>query len=172
MKELTDAQKLSVWTKLSQLVGLSKEVQVKLSDYTLKDGSTITVNDETLEVSGAQDGEVELEDGRILVITEGKLETIKDAPEAPVEAADEVTPEDAPAEPTVEALQAENDSLRAEIEALKAELDSAKASEQELSTELSAIKDKPADKKVVLSASTNHEAKSPAQQAWERYKSK
>lgn len=170
MKELTDDQKKSIWTRLGALVGFSEKADVKLADYVAKDGSTISIDDASGAVQGeVADGEYELEDGKILVITDGKLETIKDAPaaeEAPVEAAVEDAPAtEAPADDkqaTIDELTAENDKLKAEIEALKAAVTNK-------DTQLAAIDAKPADKKVHLSANAP-KALTLAQAAWDRYK--
>ena len=169
MKELTDDQKKSIWTRLGALVGFSEKADVKLADYVAKDGSTISIDDASGAVQGeVADGEYELEDGKVLVIADGKLETIKDAPaaeEAPVEAAVEDAPAaEAPADDKqakIDELTAENDKLKAEIEALKGEVTNK-------DTQLAAIDAKPADKKVTLSSHVAQDA-TPAQRAWARY---
>lgn len=177
MKELTDDQKQSVWTRLAALVGLSDKAAVTLSDYVAKDGSTISIDDTTGAVSGdVQDGEYELEDGKILVITAGKLDTILDAP---VAAAVADAPAAAPDAPTVEDPQAALDALQAQIDELKALVESLTGgnaaltdANTTLSAKLCALEALPADKKVTLSVQSETAGKSPAQTAWERYNKK
>ena len=160
--KLNDEQKATIWTKLAEVLG--HKVAVALSDYQAKDGTTISVNDDTLEVTGSDevDGEIILSDGRTLVLKEGKLETIKDAPqEAPVVELAEEAPE-------LTALKAENEALKAQVAALVLEKEQAQTAATDLTTKLSALEKLPADKKVAL-ISQPIVIPTAAEQAWQRY---
>ena len=173
MTNLTDEQKKSIWVRLGALVGFSDKADVKLADYVAKDGSTISIDEATSEVtSGQADGEYEMEDGATLVITDGKLAEIKPASTEEVQveevaAADEVPVEEAPADDK----QAKIDELTAENEALKAEVEALKAANSDKETKLSALDAAPADKKVKLAAVISTTL-TPAQAAWARYNQK
>ncbi|WP_216689016.1 hypothetical protein [Hymenobacter siberiensis] len=173
MKELTDDQKKSIWTRLGALVGFSEKAEVKLADYVAKDGSTISIDDATQEVtSGQADGEYELEDGTTLVIATGKLDSIKDAPVAAADAAAPAvteTPDAAAAESAAMAdLQKQIDDLKAAIDALTSGNAALTEANTTLSVQLADIEAKPADKKVTLSSHVAQDA-TPAQRAWARY---
>jgi hypothetical protein len=78
----------------------------------LKEGDAVFVNGEGDELVAAPDGEYKTEDGKTIVVVEGKVAEIRD-PEA------EVAPEDAPADPAVEdELRKENAALREQVATL------------------------------------------------------
>ena len=76
----------------------------------LKAGDEVFVRDEEGNRVPAPDGEYRTEDGKVIVVVEGKVAEIRD-PEA------EVAPEDRRDE-EMEALRSENEELRAQVEAL------------------------------------------------------
>lgn len=79
----------------------------------LKEGDAVFIEEEG-ERRPAPDGEYRTEDGKTIVVVEGRVAEIRDT-EA------EVAPEEAPAEDT-EALRAENEALKAEVASLKAQI--------------------------------------------------
>lgn len=83
----------------------------------LKEGDAVFVENEGERVP-AEDGEYKTEDGKTIVVVEGKVAEIRD-PEA------EVAPEETPA--AEEELRKENETLRAEVESLRAEVAELKA---------------------------------------------
>ena len=170
MTNLTEDQKKSIWTRLGALVGFSEKTEVKLADYVAKDGSTISIDDATQEVtSGQADGEYELEDGTTLVIANGKMDSIKDAPVAAADAPVTETPDDAAAETaSIDDLQKQIDELKAAVEALTSGNAALEAEKATLSAQLAEIEATPADKKVNLSSHVAQDA-TPAQRAWARY---
>ena len=181
MKNLTEDQKQTVWTRLSVLLGLSEKSEVKLADYTTKEGATISVDDTTGEVQGeVADGEYPLEDGSTLVIAAGKLESVTpaatDAP-APDAADEAIAKQDEvsdAADETADAseiadLQKQLDELKAAVEKLTSTNTALQAENEAQATKLAALDAAPADKKVTLSAHAP-KALTPAQLAWERYK--
>lgn len=164
--ELNEKEKASLWTKLAEVLGISKEakVEVKLTDYKAQDGTTISVNDDTQEVSGVEDGSYELEDGSTMVVKDGKVESIT-APEPEAETKEEEVKEDSP---EVADLKNQIADLQKQLEELTKEKETALSEKTALATELSEIKDKPADKKVNLNANQNTTL-SAAQKAWQIY---
>jgi len=76
----------------------------------LKEGDAVFVNGEGDELVAAPDGEYKTEDGKTIVVVEGKVAEIRD-PEA------EVAPEDAPADADEE-LRKENAALREQVATL------------------------------------------------------
>jgi len=76
----------------------------------LKEGDAVFVNGEGDELVSAPDGEYKTEDGKTIVVVEGKVAEIRD-PEA------EVAPEDAPADADEE-LRKENAALREQVATL------------------------------------------------------
>ena len=100
----------------------------------------VFIQDEAGEVVPAPDGEYKSEDGKVIVVSGGKVTELKEAEkpaeeEAPVEQADEPIEESPKEEPQpdkvaeLEAIIAEKD---AEIEKLKAEIEAMKAENTEL----------------------------------------
>lgn len=158
--ELNEKEKASLWTQLAQVLGFSKEV--KLTDYKTEDGTTISVNDDTQEVSGVEDGSYELEDGTVLVVKDGKVDSITTP--TPEEEAKEDDSE-------IEDLKKQVADLQKQVEELTKAKDTALNEKSQLATELSEIKNKPADKKVTLSANQNTTL-SAAEKAWQRYNNK
>ena len=79
----------------------------------LKEGDAVFIEEEG-ERRPAPDGEYRTEDGKTIVVVEGRVAEIRDT-EA------EVAPEDEPAEDT-EALRAENEALKAEVASLKEQI--------------------------------------------------
>lgn len=164
MKELNDTQKRTIWTMFAEMVGFST---VKLMDYKTKDGATISINDDTQEVQGdVADGDILLEDGSTLTITNGKLVSVTE--DSKEEVADEIEVTDATAE--LDSLKQENETLKAENDDLKKQLEEATGNATVLQTQLTEQETKPADKKVTLSAQSG--TKSKAEMAWENYQNK
>ncbi|MFD2717904.1 hypothetical protein ACFST9_04210 [Hymenobacter monticola] len=164
---MTDEKRKSLLSRLAVALGLSEdatEVEVALTAYKTKAGDEIEVNDED-QTTTAADGEYELEDGKILVVSEGKAE-VKEAPQEEEKAAEEA-PEDQKVEDDAMAqMQAAIDALTARLDALEGKNTELEKSNTELSEKLSAVESRPADKKVVLNA--NQGQKSKAQLAFER----
>lgn len=114
---------------------LGFEDEPKATEVTLKDGSKATVD--TLEVGGvltigegpANDGEYELGDGRIIVMSDGKIAEVREAAEteetpeeSEVEAAEETPAEETNDEATAEEAQ-ETEDLEPRIAAIETAVD-------------------------------------------------
>ena len=123
------------------VAGLAKMVGLPITEP-IKAMTLNTLSGEPLEIDieeGAEpqvgdtarpDGEHVLEDGRTIVVTDGKITEIREAqeqePEQEPEPANEMEEEPQPQE-DVEAIKAENEALKAENDQLKAEVESLKA---------------------------------------------
>lgn len=97
----------------------------------LTEGAEVFVEVEGENVP-AEDGEYKTEDGKTIVVKDGKVESITDAPSEEVETEME-------GEEDVDALKAENEALKAENEALKAELDALKGELAEATEEVAKL---------------------------------
>ena len=106
----------------------------------LKEGDEVFIQEAEAGLVPAPDGEYTTEDGKVIVVVEGKVAEIRD-PKA------EVAPEDAPAEPAVdEELRKENASLKEQIARLTAKVEelsktpAAKPAHEEVTTSAKASK--------------------------------
>lgn len=107
-------------------------------------GVDVYVETEEGEWAEAADGEYALEDGRTVVVAEGKVAEIKDpeaieepvvdepAVEEPVEAEDEVVEEIAPVEDVRDEKQEQIDALKEAVAGLKADIESLRAALAEI----------------------------------------
>lgn len=136
--EKTNLKSDKMENKIMQKV---RELLVKLAKVTTDKGELsyegeLAVGTEVVDANGVAvaDGDYTLEDGKIIVIKDGKVETIKES----VELEEEEAPAEEPAEePTVskadfDALKADFDALKADFDALKAVVDELKAKVDEL----------------------------------------
>lgn len=136
--EKTNLKSDKMENKIMQKV---RELLVKLAKVTTDKGELsyegdLEVGTEVVDANGVAvaDGDYTLEDGKIIVIKDGKVETIKES----VELEEEEAPAEEPAEePTVskadfDALKADFDALKADFDALKAVVDELKAKVDEL----------------------------------------
>ena len=111
-----------------------RELLVKLAKVTTDKGELsyegdLEVGTEVVDANGVavSDGDYTLEDGKIIVIKDGKVETIKEA----VDLEEEEAPAEEPTEePTVP--KADFDALKADFDALKAVVDELKSKVDEL----------------------------------------
>ena len=125
--EKTNLKSDKMENKIMQKV---RELLVKLAKVTTDKGELsyegdLEVGTEVVDANGVavSDGDYTLEDGKIIVIKDGKVETIKEAAE--------LEEEEAPAEePTVP--KADFDALKADFDALKAVVDELKSKVDEL----------------------------------------
>lgn len=87
----------------------------------LKEGDEVFTIGEGDELVPAEDGEYTIEDGKVIVVKEGKVESItdKEAEVAPAEETPDVSEEMAALKREMESLKAENESLKAEVEKFK-----------------------------------------------------
>lgn len=107
-------------------------------------------------IVAAPDGEYTLEDGRVVVVAEGKVTEIKEAP-IEEEVIDEVlAEEEVPAEPTTD----EKDAKIAELEAKIAEYEATIAELQNKIAELENKAEAPVEEAIELSACVSKKAKS------------
>lgn len=125
--EKTNLKSDKMENKIMQKV---RELLVKLAKVTTDKGELsyegeLAVGTEVVDANGVavSDGDYTLEDGKIIVIKDGKVETIKESAE--------LEEEEAPAEePTVP--KADFDALKADFDALKAVVDELKSKVDEL----------------------------------------
>ena len=126
--EKTNLKSDKMENKIMQKV---RELLVKLAKVTTDKGEIsyegdLEVGTEVVDANGVavSDGEYTLEDGKIIVIKDGKVEAIKEA----VDLEEEVKAEPAePAEPTEESVsKADFDALKAVVDELKAKVDELK----------------------------------------------
>ena len=145
-----------------------KMTLLKFSEVTTDKG-TITIDGELavgaevfIEVEGevvpAADGEYVLEDGRIVVVTEGKVSEIKEAepaeptePAEPVANAEPTEPTNEPTEPAYDEKQAVINELTEKVAELEAELIEKENKITELEAKLSEL-EKPVDQPLDMKA--------------------
>ena len=111
-----------------------RELLVKLAKVTTDKGELsyegdLEVGTEVVDANGVavSDGDYTLEDGKIIVIKDGKVETIKEKEAVNLEGEEKEVPAE---EPTVS--KADFDALKADFDALKAVVDELKAKVDEL----------------------------------------
>ena len=137
--EKTNLKSNKMENKIMQKV---RELLVKLAKVTTDKGELsyegdLEVGTEVVDANGVavSDGDYTLEDGKIIVIKDGKVEAIKEA----VELEEEEAPAEEPAEePTVS--KADFDALKADFDALKADFDALKAVVDELKSKVDELK--------------------------------
>ena len=126
--EKTNLKSDKMENKIMQKV---RELLVKLAKVTTDKGELsyegdLEVGTEVVDANGVavSDGEYTLEDGKIIVIKDGKVETIKE----PVELEEEEVPVEEPTVPKADfdALKAVVDELKAVVDELKAKVDELK----------------------------------------------
>lgn len=133
-KKLTPGQKFAakMGEVLDQILGMNGGI--KALDLPLEDGSSVsvssedpenlvgsdvTVTNEAGEVEVAADGEYKLADGRVIVVSEGKVAEVKTA-EADDDAGDPGAPDVSALQAKIAALEKANAAQREELAALKA----------------------------------------------------
>ena len=105
----------------------------------LKEGDSVFVEKDGESVP-AEDGDYTTEDGKVIKVVDGKVESITD----PVA---EVAPEmEGETQEEIDALKAENESLKAENESLKAEIEKLKNALATAEAEMTKLKKTPAAK--------------------------
>lgn len=117
----------------------------------LTEGAEVFVEVEGENVP-AEDGEYKTEDGKVIVVKDGKVESITETP------SEEAVETEMEGEEDVDALKAENEALKAENEALKAELDALKGELAEATEEMSKIKKMSAAKSAHAEVTTSSAA--------------
>lgn len=160
---MTELNKQTLIQRLAKALGLSEDTQeTKLATYKTKEGEEISVDDASQETATA-DGEYALEDGRTLIIADGKVAEVREAAQEE-EQAEETPAEDDMTAKILNALE----GITSRLDALEGKSTELEKSNTALSEQLSAITAKPADKKIVLNA--QQEQKTKAQLALERAK--
>ena len=118
----------------------------------LKEGDSVYVEKDGENVP-AEDGDYTTEDGKVIKVAEGKVESITDTEAEVAEEMGGETPEE------IDALKAENESLKAENESLKAELEELKKSLATAEAEMTKLKKTPAAKPAHEVVETSQEFK-------------
>lgn len=108
-------------------IATDKAVLIKSDEGDFKAGDEVYVANEAGDYEMAPDGEYTTEDGKVIVVKEGKIESITD-PKAEVEAEEEVPSPDGSEEPAVDAVE----ELRKEVNELYSLIDKLIAKVQEI----------------------------------------
>lgn len=168
--------KMKLMEKLFKSLVKFSEIKTDKGILLIQDGEEIAVGtDVYVEVEGewieAEAGEYALEDGKVIVVADGKIAEIKDpeaieepAVEEPVaEVEIEAAEEEAPAEEViVEPAPEERDDKQEQIDALKAEIAELKADIEGLRTALAEIVQQPVVEPIVEEFSKVKDQDSPS----------
>lgn len=151
---------LKLYRMIIELAEVATDKGVLISEGKLAEGIKVFVEDEAGELVAAADGDYVAEDGKVIVVAEGKVAEIREAeaeknePESEEPAAEEALDEEPAEEPAEEAdekdakiaeLEARIAELEAENAELKAELDEKKAESEEMKAQLNMSAEKPAE---------------------------